>query len=150
MALESKIRKITKIKSTEYFFKTRLRSQWHVFKNASVQKDRFFWNFRPSMTLNGLVINIFEKLASRASFWRIICLVLRSFQIWPKTIWNDRVTSKPAAKSTRYQSRPRYFFWSNFKGFSMIKCHFFTRPKPARVFSNFLKLTNTEKTEILA
>ena len=98
------------------------------------------------MTLNGPVISIFEKLTSRASFWRIICLVLRSFQIWPQTTWNDRVTSKLAAKSTRYQSRPRYFFWLNFKGFSMIKCHFFTRPRPARVFSNFLMLTNTEKT----
>ena len=48
-------------------FKTRLRSQGNIFKNTSVQEGPF-QNFRPSVTLNGPVINIFEELISRASF----------------------------------------------------------------------------------
>ena len=40
-ALESKIKKIKNIETTGYVFKTRLRSQRNVLKNAGVQKGRF-------------------------------------------------------------------------------------------------------------
>ena len=73
------------------------------------------------MTLNGPVINIFEKLISRASFWRIIRLVLRSFQIGPQTTCCGHVTSNPATNSTRYHSRPGNFPWLNLKSFSFMK-----------------------------
>ena len=79
-----------------------------MFLRTVAFRKAIFWNF--TVTLNGPVINIFEKLRSKASFWRIICLLLSSFQIGPQTSWNDHMTSKPAVKYPSFAVVSNIFF----------------------------------------
>ena len=43
----------------------------------------FFCDFLPRITLNDLRTIFLKKLTLRASFWRIICILLINFEMWP-------------------------------------------------------------------
>ena len=43
----------------------------------------FFRNFWPLLTFFDFKINFFEKPASSASFWGIVCLLSKKIEIWP-------------------------------------------------------------------
>ena len=84
------------------------------------------------MALNDLETNFLKKFTSKASFWRIICLVLAIFQIWPHMLRNApkysghflkfKKWSKSSHPNGYYEkiSIPYFFNWTNILLWSVI------------------------------